>query len=255
MDVEAFTDLLNEINAKDGLPTVGKEASEEEPKARLSKIEKLRSLTVRTPPKLEHVVNMDMLVKEPAETVREIWKTFHKSRFCLSSVLDAAQYQAIMERIEPMPFYAIPLARTKGGVEFFVFQQQDNLWHFMPLEEYKAQTSAAPALTLAFYTELVDSHGIVLMRSNIDPAVLDIMESQFLVNRIQAAYLEPVQYEMVKEFHESPKDFDWSRLLTDLFVGEAPPAEHVHGPGCNHNHSHNHSHKHGPGCNHNHENE
>lgn len=254
--------MLKEINEKDGLPTAGEETADE----RAARIAKLRAQTVGTPTVLDRVVKLELLQKETPEKVREIWHTYHKSRYCIAGVIERDQFYPIFTKISEMPSFAVPLMKKNGGVEFFYFQQVENMWLFTPLSQWKLHgASARPCFTVVFYTELAGDHGLVLMRSNIDPEHLDIMESQFLINRVQAAYLDPVHYAIVTDFHKNPATFDWSRLLLDLPVGGEGSEPHVHGPNCNHDHdhdhdhhSHNHAHEqehvHGPNCNHGHHN-
>lgn len=244
--------MLNEINEKDGLPTTGEHESGEE---RAARIAKLRAQAVAAPADLNRVVKMELLQKETPEKVKEIWHAYHRARFCLAGVIERDAFFPIFDKISELPTFAVPLLRKNGGVEFFFFQQAGTTWLFTPLALYKQQgANAKPCFTVAFYKELSDPpHGLVLMRSNIDPEVLDLMEGQFLINRVQASYLDPALYKVVQDFHKQPETFDWSRLLVDLPVGgEAEP--HVHGPGCNHDHDHDHGHQHehvhGLGCNH-----
>jgi len=247
MNLEEFSSLLKEINEKDGLSTGPTEESSD----RAARIAKLRVQTVSTPPVLDRVVKLELLQKETPEKVREIWHSYHKSRFCIAGVIERNQFYPIFTKISEMPSFAVPLLKKMGGVEFFYFQQVENMWLFTPLSQWKLHGAAArPCLSVAFYTELAEQHGLVLMRSHIDPEFLDIMESQFLINRIQAAYLEPAHFAIVKDFHESPSTFDWSRLLLDLPVS-GQSETHVHGPHCNHDHEH----VHGPDCNHDHDHE
>lgn len=252
MGVEEFTKMLNEINQKDGLPTMGGDETEEE---RAARIAKLRAQSVAAPTTLDRVVKLELLEKETPEKVKEIWHAYHRAKYCLAGVIDRDGFFPIFDKISQLPTFAVPLLRKNGGIEFFFFQQTGNLWLFTPLALYKQQgTSAKPCFTVAFYKELSDPpHSLILMRSNLDPEFLDIMEGQFLINRVQASYLDPVLYKVVQDFHNSPDTFDWSRLLTDLPAGGATEP-HVHGPNCNHghDHEHDHGHVHGPGCNHDH---
>jgi hypothetical protein len=251
MGVEEFSKLLNDINVKDGLATGEGETAE----ARAERIAKLRSMTVSVPPVLDRVVKLELLQKETPEKVKEIWQAYHKSKFCISGVIASDQFYPIFTKISELPTFAVPVLRKNGGVEFFFFQQLENMWLFTPLSAWKAQgVSAKPCFTVVFYTELASDHGIVLMRSNIDPEILDVMEGQFLINRVQGSYLDPTQHQIVKDFHANPTTFDWSRLLIDLPVaGDAAETEHVHGPNCNHDHDHDTAeHVHGPNCNHGH---
>jgi ATP synthase F1 complex assembly factor 1 len=109
---------------------------------------------------------------------------------------------------------------------------------FTPLQEYKMRAAfATPYLVLTFYTDLVTSHGIVLMRGEITPStastvagaaesegrhLLNQEDAQLLAMQVQKFYLwgEANNEEkgregerLLKEFHEKPQEFKWEELL------------------------------------------
>lgn len=239
MGLDEFSKLIQDINKKDGIDS----SANETPEQKAERLSKLRALTVPAPSVLDRVVKLELLQKETTEKVKEIWQAYHKSKYCVSGIIPRDQFFPIFQKIEALPTFAVPLLRKDGGIEFFFFQQVGNMWLFTPLSAWQAHgASAKPCFSVAFYTELADDHQIVLMRSNVDPEILDIMECQFLINRVQASYLDPVQYQIVKDFHENPTTFDWSRLLIDLPGAGGSAAPHVHGPNCSHDHDHDHDH-------------
>lgn len=258
MGMAEFTTMLNEINKKDGLPTTGETESATD---RAERISKLRAQTVNVPADLDRIVRLELLQKEEPEKVKEIWHAYHRAKYCLAGIIEPDGFFPIFSKIAEYPTFAVPLLRKNGGVEFFFFQQVNNTWLFTPLALYKQQgANAKPCFVVGFYKELsAPPHKLVLMRSHLDPEFLDLTEGQFLINRVQASYLDPALHKIVQDFHHQSNSFDWSRLLVDIPVGGNPvDAGHVHGPGCNHDHGHHghhhtHEHVHGPGCNHGHE--
>ena len=111
---------------------------------------------------------------------------------------------------------------------------------FTPLQEYKLRTSfATPYLVLTFYTDLSQSHGIVLLRGEITPSstsaavqlgqeiperfVLNQVDAQLLAMGLQKSYLwgdgrkegdhDPAAEALLKRFHEEPDKFSWQDLL------------------------------------------
>ena len=109
---------------------------------------------------------------------------------------------------------------------------------FTPLQEYKLRTSfATPYLVLTFYTDLAQSHGIVLLRGEITPsstsAVAQNTPERFLLNQVDAQLLamglqkfylwgegrkddenDSTAEALLKQFHEEPEKFSWQDLLT-----------------------------------------
>ena len=111
---------------------------------------------------------------------------------------------------------------------------------FTPLQEYKLRTSfATPYLVLTFYTDLSQSHGIVLLRGEITPSsppaavqpgqevperfLLNQVDAQLLAMGLQRFYLwgdgkkdgshDLAAEALLKQFHEEPEKFNWQDLL------------------------------------------
>ena len=111
---------------------------------------------------------------------------------------------------------------------------------FTPLQEYKLRTSfATPYLVLTFYTDLSQSHGIVLLRGEITPSstsattrsgeesperfLLNQVDAQLLAMGLQKFYLwgdgrkdsehDLIAEALLKQFHEEPEKFSWQDLL------------------------------------------
>lgn len=112
---------------------------------------------------------------------------------------------------------------------------------FTPLQEYKMRGEfATPYLVLTFYTDLVSSHGTVLMRGEITPStagdvasagnaaksegrfMLGQEDAQLLAMEVQKFYLwregkaegkEREGEQLLKVFHEKPEEFSWEELL------------------------------------------
>lgn len=95
---------------------------------------------------------------------------------------------------------------------------------FTPLGEYKLHNSfATPHLTLTNYTDLVQSHGIVLLKGEITPSENDPtrlrmkgVEAQLLALAMQKFYLKEGSErgsEILATFHERPNDFRWEDVI------------------------------------------
>lgn len=101
---------------------------------------------------------------------------------------------------------------------------------FTPLQEYKLRNSfATPYLILTHYTDLVESHGIVLLRGEISPTVaggssearfmLSQEDAQQLAMATQKFYLwgekdgEVEGERLLTTFHSKPEEFSWQDLL------------------------------------------
>ncbi|KAK0198722.1 ATP11 protein-domain-containing protein [Armillaria mellea] len=99
---------------------------------------------------------------------------------------------------------------------------------FTPLQEYKHRTSfATPYLVLTHYTDLVNTHDVVLLRGEITPSaaggearyMLGQEDAQLLAVGIQKFYLwgekdaGPDGERLLRSFHDNPGEFKWEELL------------------------------------------
>ncbi|TFK93020.1 ATP11-domain-containing protein [Polyporus arcularius HHB13444] len=104
---------------------------------------------------------------------------------------------------------------------------------FTPLQEYKLRQSfATPYLVLTHYTDLVKTHGLVLLRGEITPSgasagvgvgedgarfMLSQQDAQLLAIHLQRFYLwhegSDERAALLKAFHERPSEFKWEDLL------------------------------------------
>lgn len=96
---------------------------------------------------------------------------------------------------------------------------------FTPLQEYKLrQAYALPHLILTHYTDLAESHGIVLMRGELTPSQNDPRRSmlspsaaQILAFGLQQFYLpgeNAQKAKLLSTFHERPDEFSWEELIS-----------------------------------------
>ncbi|KAF8349815.1 ATP11 protein-domain-containing protein [Amanita rubescens] len=98
---------------------------------------------------------------------------------------------------------------------------------FTPLQEYKSRMSfATPYLVLTHYTDLAETHGIVLLRGEITPNseyqkyIMTQSDAQLLSMAVQKFYLRDKNVsgrseggELLRQFHEEPAKFRWEDLL------------------------------------------
>ena len=109
---------------------------------------------------------------------------------------------------------------------------------FTPLQEYKLrQAFATPYLVLTQYTDLVQSHGLVLLRGEITPSaasasgavgagagegtgerfMLSQQDAQLLAVHLQRFYLwnegSEERAALLRAFHDAPAEFKWEELL------------------------------------------
>ncbi|PPQ63704.1 hypothetical protein CVT24_004284 [Panaeolus cyanescens] len=106
---------------------------------------------------------------------------------------------------------------------------------YTPLDEYKRRGSfATPYLILTLYTDLVTTHGVVLLRGEITPSaaaatvdssdryLLSQQDAQSLLVSLQQFYLwthdsskkeSTEAMSLLETFHEKPEEFKWEDLI------------------------------------------
>lgn len=190
----------------------------------------------------------------------------------LGAVIPTGSYQEMIKLAKQYPSFVIPLAKVptvsagESSPKDVSFEMQYLQWDFVrpptepdlthllkpqcglipstlpptivmytPLAEYKLrQTFAQPSLILTHYTDLSDSHGIVLMRGDITPSSngstdgkLSVTEAQLLVLRLQQFYhsfmpenqqdsIHAKRRLLLQQFHERPDEFEMSKLMEVL---------------------------------------
>lgn len=131
--------------------------------------------------------------------------------------------------------FVIP--KSKASSSSASTNPQTSIILFTPLQEYKLRNSfATPYLILNMYTDLAETHGIVLLRGEITPStgstpslglgdtdryMLSQADAQLLAMTLQKFYLwnkngssEMMMGEkLLRTFHQNPQEFEWQELL------------------------------------------
>ena len=133
-------------------------------------------------------------------------------------------------------FHASPPMPTPSDDPFVIPTSSDSnpqtsIILFTPLQEYKIRNSfATPYLILTMYTDLAETHGIVLLRGEITPSttsgsgsadryMLSQADAQLLVMTLQKFYLwsengsDLTGETLLRTFHQNPQDFKWQELV------------------------------------------
>lgn len=186
---------------------------------------------------LDSIVQLDKFAALDVPQIEELWTKYHSTKDCLSAVVPAATYDKMMKNGGEFPMvgcfgaeahctalnltlvfpqFLIPLPRDKG-FEFFILQFQNNQIHFTSLHAYQTLgPSCRPYLTLTHYPELRDSKGVVLMRGEVDAAVLGkemgMDEAKLLALYMQAYYVEVRSRRAGRRIHRCCCEANGSRL-------------------------------------------
>lgn len=213
---------------------------------------------------------MTKVAQKSASEITKLWTAYHLSpsnASRLGAVIPTGTYQDMLASARRYPSFVIPVAKSSPPEEptpsSLPFEMQYLQWDFVkqpareprlpdflnqattgsttipativmytPLAEYKLRQSfAQPTLILTHYTDLADSHGLVLMRGDITPSPsgtpkISTTEAHIMILRLQQFYhpTGPAAYHqdqsvhqkrklLLHQFHHDPAQFQLAELL------------------------------------------
>eukprot|EP01116_Phalansterium_solitarium_P003635 TRINITY_DN14453_c0_g1_i1.p4 TRINITY_DN14453_c0_g1~~TRINITY_DN14453_c0_g1_i1.p4 ORF type:complete len:191 (+),score=50.38 TRINITY_DN14453_c0_g1_i1:782-1354(+) len=173
--------------------------------------------TLGLTPKLDRIVKLDLLEKEPVDNIRKIWIDYHKDKPFICGVVQADEYSKIRQRSDRCPMFVLPLPKGDAGFMTFFLQSQGDMTNFTSLAEFQAKNKYAPtALGVQHFAELADSKGLVLMRGEVDTKVISVDEARMLVSLWQVFLLDDTKNKLMEQFNHRPNEFDFNRVLDVL---------------------------------------
>ncbi|GFR42529.1 hypothetical protein Agub_g3429 [Astrephomene gubernaculifera] len=174
-----------------------------------------------SPTQLGQIVKLEELIKKSGEEVADIWLGYHADPQGgrVGGVLSAEEYGNFTKRAKESPMFVLPLAKP-AGYETLLLQCQMPYVLLTGLEEFKRYgESAPPYLTLTHYPELLDSHGVVLVRGDvIHDKGMNLEEARTLMQLVRAFYCGADDYPLVHDFNHKPAAFDFGALLKKLNI-------------------------------------
>jgi ATP synthase mitochondrial F1 complex assembly factor 1 len=160
------------------------------------------------PRKLDEIVKLELLSKEPRDKVETIWKEFHKKKVDnIAEVWSTTEFNNLQAASkETSSTFIFPVPR-EGGYFSVISQIQGTHILFTYLEDYRNNPhNAQPYLVITFYKELSKLQDLVLVRGDIMPGTLNNAESVRLLNLIKKFYAE--EKEVISNFSKGIFDFE-----------------------------------------------
>jgi hypothetical protein len=165
--------------------------------------------------KLDDIVKLDLLEREMAPAVKQIWEDYHReAEQAWGLAIDVAQYEVLRARLVESPMFIIPVRRDKG---FFTLamQHKERSISFTFLEEYKrSPETAVPWLFATLYDDLVASKGLALLRADFLPHLLTREEAVEVLKRTLELYASD-KYDRVWIFNHASKHFKIDEYLKE----------------------------------------
>ena len=186
---------------------------------------------------LSSIMKMELIEGKSKTEIANIWQEYHKQKDCIAATLSKEQFEKMFNRGQKYSTFLLPLPRD-NGYEFIVSQFHGSEIHMTPLLWYQTHKENAPeCLTVAYYTELMDSKDIVLMRGEFDSKSMTVNEAQCLANELQMYYLSdhPQRMKLLQTFTEKPDEFKHMDLIAHLETisfdpgasGSLPPKNNI----------------------------
>ena len=203
---------------------------------------------VQVPIPHPQVMKVELLEDKTADEVAAIWTEFWCHKDAVSAAIPSAVYKEMKERFDKFNTFLFPLPRDKvkkgnlsnefmfipQGYEFVMVQHQGNQSHFSTLINFQVNFIIVPCLNsikiqahrenapeclgMVFYTELMETKGIVLMVGEFDNKVLDAKESKYLADMLEIYYCKPSESKLalLDKFTNQPTLFSHMDLINEI---------------------------------------
>lgn len=184
---------------------------------------------------LDKFIALDKIKELPLKEIELIWRArFEAKDNTMTSLVDGNTFSRLYKNSRENPIFVLPLPREPEGHELHYIQWQfvgPNTIHLMftTLLEFKTHKEfARPHTTISFHTELLESHGIVLMNGHVEKeSAMTLQEAQLLLLNVQRFYGALSDSDATKKRLQMLRDFTTGneRFSVDELVKEAQSLE------------------------------
>ena len=167
---------------------------------------------------LNDILNLDKISNMSPEQIQNIWNEHHKEKNVIVATIPMKHYLKLEKRSNLFRNFIFPIAR-ETQYEFFLLEFSNKNTYFTPLIQYQMYQENAPiCLQLFYFTELLKSKEIVLMRGEFDSNVIKRQEAQYLADQIQYYYCSnnEFQLQLLHKFNNNPEQFQYTDLITEF---------------------------------------
>lgn len=164
------------------------------------------------PRKLEDVVKLALLEREPPARVAEIWNEYHDARLdAVATVWTPAEAAGVADRRRRCPRFVYPVLKGDGKFFSLMSEWQDRFCIFTFLEDYRrSPATAEPYLSVALYDDLLERKGLVLARGDFS-AHLTKRDAAHVLNLMRHFYFTEPRW--VETFNRDPRAFDFGAFM------------------------------------------
>ncbi|KAI9188124.1 hypothetical protein H9P43_002515 [Blastocladiella emersonii ATCC 22665] len=161
---------------------------------------------------LKDIMHLDKLKDESAEVIEKLWVGFHANHDNISAVIPRDVYLTLHARAKKYPMFVLPVFRGEDA-ENYLMQHEGHQTFFTSLLAYKTHGGEAPVLlTLTYYTDLMESKGIVLVHGEGDTKQCPLETAKRLTQGMRNFYVND-EFSLVEQMYTSPNDFSFDSVL------------------------------------------
>ncbi|KAI9223314.1 ATP11 protein-domain-containing protein [Blastocladiella britannica] len=166
--------------------------------------------------KLNDIMVMEKLAEESQANIEKLWLAFHAPRDNIAAVIERDTYLLMHSRAKKYPMFVLPVFRNPqdpSEAENYLVQHSGHQSHFTSMLSYKTHGAEAPVLfTLTYYTDLVDSKGMVLVHGEGDTKALPLEVMKRLTQGMRNFYVSE-EYALVEMMYQNPAEFSFDAVL------------------------------------------
>jgi len=193
-----------------------KQKEEPEQKTQDATIEKSMSGKDKAPTglpfDLSKLMKLELIQDKSAEEIGSIWKQYFAQENSICAVIKKRKYTQLSTLALVCPQFIYPVPRDEG-YEIYLGEWRDNMLFFTSLVQYKAHQENAPvAVAMHHYTNLQDSHGMVLMAAKVNTDQISVQDAQFLAYCVELFYGTD-DGELVRMFRYKPDQFKYEMVI------------------------------------------
>jgi len=180
-------------------------AKKEDPDARGSKL----------PSSLNELMKLELLMDKTSEEITTFWNEYYKNQDdTVYAVILGDTWRTMQKLSVESRTFLYPLPKEQG-YEFILSSWAKNRCFFTSLINYQTHGENAPwQLCLTHYPDLLDSHNIVLMTSELDATNLNVVEARFVTLLAQKFYsADDDNYKLVHQFNHNPQNFKFMDII------------------------------------------
>ncbi|KAF5153702.1 ATP11 family protein [Theileria parva strain Muguga] len=160
------------------------------------------------------VVKLPLLRKLSPKRISQLWQQYYESTpYINAKIITSSDYVKIRANSRCKEF-VIPVPKGPGNYFnlFLQFHGKSVLYTSVHSVNTRGITNSVPLMVLTFYDELEESHGIILLRSDVLGEITKEESMSVLENTLKF-YIDFNLFQWVNTFNSKPKEFNYEDYI------------------------------------------